>query len=139
MTYTASAHDDVDGDLPVSCGPPSGSAFAIGQTTVICDAADAAGNEASAEFTVHVRGAGEQLDELVDVIVRGLGLPSAISTQLKAALADALARDPARACRGLSGFITAVSLLERTRRLSTASATELRSRAQRIRAVLACA
>ncbi len=33
VTYTATATDLVDGSVPVSCSPASGSTFALGQTT----------------------------------------------------------------------------------------------------------
>ena len=40
--------------------------FAIGTTTVTCEASDAAANPASARgFDVHVKGADEQLDDLI--------------------------------------------------------------------------
>jgi hypothetical protein len=55
VTYAASASDVVDGSVPVTCVPPSGSTFPVGTTTVTCTARDAAGNEASASFVVRVR------------------------------------------------------------------------------------
>jgi HYR domain len=57
VDYTApSADDAVDPQPSVSCDTPSGSTFAIGSTTVTCTATDAAGNAASASFTVSVKG-----------------------------------------------------------------------------------
>ncbi|OFW04107.1 MAG: hypothetical protein A3I61_15640 [Acidobacteria bacterium RIFCSPLOWO2_02_FULL_68_18] len=52
--YVASALDDVDGAVAVSCEPASGSTFPLGTTTVTCEATDAAGNTASASFDVAV-------------------------------------------------------------------------------------
>ena len=49
-----SAVDNVDANPQVSCTPVSGSLFPVGPTTVTCTAADAAGNEASEQFTVIV-------------------------------------------------------------------------------------
>ena len=49
------ATDDVDGSLPVSCQPKSGSRFKIGKTTVRCEATDSSGNTAKAAFRVTVR------------------------------------------------------------------------------------
>jgi fibro-slime domain-containing protein len=57
-TFTASAADLVDGNVSVTCAPSSGSTFAIGTTNVLCSAADAHGNGASAGFTVTVVAAG---------------------------------------------------------------------------------
>jgi uncharacterized repeat protein (TIGR01451 family) len=48
------AIDDRDGDVAVSCAPASGSTFPIGLTTVTCTAADTAGNDSSASFSVTI-------------------------------------------------------------------------------------
>jgi hypothetical protein len=49
------ATDLVDGTVPVTCAPASGSTFALGQTVVTCSAADAHGNTASKTFMVTVQ------------------------------------------------------------------------------------
>lgn len=54
VTYQLTATDDVDGVVPVSCRPPSGSKFKIGRTKVTCSATDGSGNSATASFTVTV-------------------------------------------------------------------------------------
>jgi hypothetical protein len=54
VSFEATASDVVDGALPVTCSPASGSTFPIGLTTVQCSARDAAGNEATASFTVEI-------------------------------------------------------------------------------------
>jgi probable HAF family extracellular repeat protein len=54
VSYTATATDDVDGDLAVDCSPASGSTFPLGITTVNCSAEDAAGNVAVGSFEVRV-------------------------------------------------------------------------------------
>lgn len=54
-TFTASASDAVAGAPATTCEPTSGSTFALGSTTVICSATDAAGNTGSDSFTVLVR------------------------------------------------------------------------------------
>lgn len=54
VTYTASAQDLEDAAPSFGCVPASGSLFPIGTTTVTCTATDAAGNSASASFTVTV-------------------------------------------------------------------------------------
>ena len=54
VTYSASASDAVDGSVPVTCIPESGSEFAIAATEVSCRATDAAGNTATGSFTVTV-------------------------------------------------------------------------------------
>jgi hypothetical protein len=56
VVYTgATATDLVSGHLPVTCTPPSGSTFALGETTVTCKATDAAGYEGTATFTIEVQ------------------------------------------------------------------------------------
>jgi hypothetical protein len=55
VNFTVTATDGVDGTVPVTCTPPSGSTFAPGKTTVNCSASDAAGNPASKSFTVWVQ------------------------------------------------------------------------------------
>jgi HYR domain len=50
-----SAVDLVDGSVPVTCKPASGSVFPFGTTVVTCTATDAHGNTGSASFTVKVQ------------------------------------------------------------------------------------
>ncbi len=56
VTYTSPATSDiVDGAGVASCSPASGATFALGNTTVTCNATDTNGNQAtSTTFTVHV-------------------------------------------------------------------------------------
>lgn len=56
VAYTVTAQDDVDGTLPVTCRPRSGSWFTVGRTTrVRCSATDTSGNESTATFPVTVK------------------------------------------------------------------------------------
>ena len=52
------AVDAVDGEVPVTCTPRSGSRFALGRTMVTCEAVDSSGNTATARFAVLVRRGG---------------------------------------------------------------------------------
>ncbi len=54
VSWEASAEDALDGPVPVTCEPPSGSLFAPGVSTVTCSAMDSAGNVATASFEVLV-------------------------------------------------------------------------------------
>jgi hypothetical protein len=54
VSFTATATDAVDGPVPVTCTPASGSLFALGTTTVSCSASDHSGNTATGSFTVTV-------------------------------------------------------------------------------------
>jgi X-Pro dipeptidyl-peptidase len=51
-----SATDDIDPSPTVACMPTSGSAFALGATTVTCTASDASGNTTTGTFVVTVTG-----------------------------------------------------------------------------------
>jgi hypothetical protein len=53
-TYTATAHDTVDGDLTPGCTPASGATFPLGVNAVACSATDAHGNLGTGGFTVTV-------------------------------------------------------------------------------------
>jgi hypothetical protein len=55
VTYTVTAHDEVDGGVAVACTPRSGSSFRIGRTRVTCSATDTSGNTTTARFWVVVR------------------------------------------------------------------------------------
>ena len=55
VSFTATATDIVDGDVPVTCVPASGSTFPRGTTTVNCSATDAHANPASGSFSVTVQ------------------------------------------------------------------------------------
>ncbi|HEY0141630.1 MAG TPA: HYR domain-containing protein [Thermoanaerobaculia bacterium] len=54
VTFTASATDDLDGDVAVICSPASGSSFSQGTTIVTCRAYDSHFNQGSASFAVVV-------------------------------------------------------------------------------------
>jgi hypothetical protein len=53
-SYVATATDDIDRNVHATCVPPSGTMFPVGTTTVVCTAADAAGNTASASFALTI-------------------------------------------------------------------------------------
>jgi hypothetical protein len=55
VTYAASAVASDGSQVPISCTPHSGSLFPLGSTTVTCTAADNAGNQSQAGFTVTVQ------------------------------------------------------------------------------------
>jgi hypothetical protein len=75
VNYTSPVTSDaVDGAGVASCAPASGSQFALGNTTVTCDASDAAGNTAtSTTFVVHV------VDTTAPTITLASRLPAANS------------------------------------------------------------
>jgi len=59
VTYSVSAADAVDGTVPVTCSPASGSAFPNGAITVNCSAVDLRANVSFASFVVTVSDASQ--------------------------------------------------------------------------------
>jgi hypothetical protein len=55
VRFAVTARHAVDGSVPVSCRPRSGSRFRLGRTSVTCLAEDESGNVANANFRVTVR------------------------------------------------------------------------------------
>ena len=55
VTYRVTASDAVDGSVPVSCRPRSGSRFRIGRTLVKCSATDTSANAKTGRFRVIVK------------------------------------------------------------------------------------
>ena len=143
VTYEATATDDSDPAPAVACAPASGTTFAIGVTTVSCTATDAAGNEAEASFSVTVKGAATQIDDLRDQI-ESLNLKQGIENSLDAklraiqeALDAAAAGDVATACNKLDSFINEVRA-QSGKAIAAADADALIADANRIKAVLRC-
>jgi hypothetical protein len=55
VTYRVTASDAVDGSVPVSCQPRSGSRFKVGRTFVKCSATDTSANAKTGRFRVTVK------------------------------------------------------------------------------------
>jgi hypothetical protein len=55
VSYSVTASDAVDGAVPVTCIPRSGSFFRVGRTRVRCAATDKSANATTASFTVAVK------------------------------------------------------------------------------------
>jgi hypothetical protein len=137
--FTATATDQDPPNPAVTCTPPSGSVFPIGDTLVECNAEDAAGNMATASFTVHVRGAPEQVADLIALVdsynLRLLG--TALHEKLDSVQGFLAANKPRRACAVLDRFLAQVRE-QRGKRISVDQADRLILDARRIKAVIAC-
>jgi len=136
VSFAASANDLVDGPVPVTCRPASGSTFEMGDTTVHCTATDSSGNGAEGSFVVHVRGATEQLTNLggaVDHVPPGAALANKVRL---IAVAVAAGRTRA-ACSNLAGFIRLVNA-QSGKKLTESQAQDLIASAQQIESVLGC-
>jgi len=140
LEFTATAADQVDGEIVPTCTPRSGSTFAIGDTTVTCHATDASGNTGTASFNVHVKGAGQQLADL-QTQVEALALERSVAERLGMQIADIrkhLAEGRTNAvCGGLADLVAEVQK-ESGKRLTPEQAERLVADSLRIRAVVAC-
>jgi hypothetical protein len=140
-TFAVTAIDALDPAPTVQCTPTSGTMFAIGTTTVTCTATDEAGNDTTARFPVHVRGAAEQTADLVDLVLATnakQGTVSSLTAKLNAvqqALAAANAADRADASNKLGAFINEVAA-QSGKALTPAQASPLLEAAEQIQAVL---
>lgn len=54
VRYSVSANDDIDGPVTVNCSRASGENYAVGVTTVTCDATDSSGNQSTGAFTISI-------------------------------------------------------------------------------------
>lgn len=144
VAYAVAASDGADPSPRASCSPASGGVFPIGRTTVSCTATDHVGNRATQGFGVIVKGAKEQLGELVGKVVSASRLSPAVKSVLLTRLQSLLASlDPNRAahrrafCLALQLFKTAAQA-QAGRSIPQAQAAEWIADANRIRAVLGC-
>lgn len=97
VTWTATATDDVDGDVAVECTPAPGT-FPIGATQVTCSATDAAGNESTGTFTVTVAAPPEWVVSNVAGACYAVGYVDGIG-------ADARFSTPASIAQGTDGTL----------------------------------
>ena len=137
-SYPTLVSDNDPGDNPsVSCTPPAPHQFAIGDTTVTCQATDQAGNTSPAQqIIVHVTGASEQLDNLATA-VRGVGTGNSLSAKVVNASQKLSRGQTGAACAELSAFINQVTA-QTGKKIPTNQANQLIADAQRIRAVIGC-
>ncbi|MEO8909971.1 MAG: HYR domain-containing protein [Gemmatimonadaceae bacterium] len=105
--FSPSAEDNV-GVSSLSCSPASGSVFPIGETSVTCTAADAAGNQSSASFVVTVLAASEQIANLITQL-SAMNLPNGdanpLLAQLRTAYRSPGSNDPHVSCIKMNDFI----------------------------------
>jgi hypothetical protein len=137
-TFAPTAGDNCS--ATVSSVPASGSVFAIGTTTVNSTAQDPSGNQASCSFTVHVKGAAEQLGDLITAVTNlsaKEGTTMSLLAKLQTALARVQANDAASACGTLAAFINEVTA-HSGKDISVADADALIAKATQIRTVLGC-
>jgi hypothetical protein len=134
VTFAATASDD--GTATVTCEPASGATFAIGVTTVNCTATDDDGATATGAFDVTVRGAREQLADLL-VAVTGVGPGHTLAAKIRSLVDRLPDRMLPATCEPLRLFIRQVEA-QSGRAIPADQAAQWVADATRIRAVLAC-
>ena len=134
VSYSYSA-TDLSGPVSSSCTPASGIAFPVGATLVTCTSADPSGNSATGNFYVTVKGAAEQLADLLPTAT-GVGSGTSLADKVRTAESYLRAGNTKRACDTLSAFIKEVRA--GGKRISPDQALQLTATAQRIRGAIGC-
>ena len=101
--YSASASDAVDPHPSLFCSPPSGSSFALRMTTVFCSASDAAGNGATAGFTVRVIDSGAPVLTVPAGITASATGPGGATVSYAVGATDGFDAHPDVSCTPVSG------------------------------------
>lgn len=108
VTFSATATDDVDGSVPVTADPPSGSPFPLGLTTVNLTASDAAGNVAPASFTITVEDTTPPVLSLPPAITAEATGPGGAAVSYAASALDLVSGDVAVTCSTAIGSIVPI-------------------------------
>jgi hypothetical protein len=142
VSFDASASDAGGGNLQAVCDPASGATFPVATTTVQCRASDSRGQTTSGTFSVHVNGAGEQIDNL-DGAVEAMNLDQKLADDLQAKLAvpaKKLGGNPKDACDAMSDFPATVidEAGKKTPRITILQAQQLTGRAVTVEGALGC-
>jgi hypothetical protein len=139
-TFAPAVSDNCPG-VVVICTPASGSVFPVGDTTVNCTATDAANNQSSCSFNIHVKGAAEQTADLITAVNNlngpNAGIKNALLAKLTLALAKIQGDNLAPACGALKAFIDQVSA-QKVKTISPSDADYLVAAATQIGFILGC-
>ena len=139
-TVTATDPDNAATTLTISCTPSSGSTFPIGTTTVQCSASDPAGNSSTGSFQIVVKGAPDQITDLI-ALVKSFHLKPILQGTLVAELQGAsteLGKNHPNAACSLLDLFSAEVQTATGHGITTAQATQLLAAAEQIEAVLGC-
>jgi hypothetical protein len=135
VTFSFHASDAV-GVTGSACAPPSGSTFMIGTTTVACTASDAAANIGHGSFNVHVKGASEQLADLLAQMA-GVGPGNSLAAKATTVQKKIAASDTPGACSALGALVNEVNAQAR-KKITAAQAASFVAQAANIEATLGC-
>ncbi|HET7435922.1 MAG TPA: HYR domain-containing protein [Thermoanaerobaculia bacterium] len=96
VTFTASAVDNLDGSVPVTCRPASGSTFPAGDTQVVCIANDLHFNQGVGTFNVHITGGPPRVLVPGDIVAEATSAAgAAVTFDVTAEDADSVTCTPA--------------------------------------------
>ena len=148
VNYSVNATDDSGTVADLACDLPSGSTFAVGGTTVHCEAFDTAGNRGTGSFMVvvtpfvnPVNPAVQQLDAL-SAKVRALRLNSGVTATFVTAISftkDAVVRGRTPvACALTTVFVDLTRVATMLRLVPAAKATDLATDMKQVRASIGC-
>ena len=136
VTYSVSATDPDDAVASLNCVPASGSTFPIGTTTVHCTATDTHGNTSTADFTVRVKGASEQLSDLLTQVT-GVGSGTSLADKVRQAQSFLAASDVADACSTMTALANELRA-QSAKTIPADKAATLIANANQIRNVIDC-
>jgi alpha-tubulin suppressor-like RCC1 family protein len=141
VTFTATAYDDADGSVNVTCAPASGSLFSIGKRTVSCSAIDSAWNESKGSFKVTVLSAAQQLDALaatVDALFLDAPVGNSLTTKIASAQKSLDKDNIPAACSQLDDLLSQIADFESAGKLTADQAADLTADVTRIQGALGC-
>lgn len=134
VSYPAPAASDDLGIASLGCAPASGSAFAVGDTTVTCTAVDLRGNSAQKAFKVHVRGVGEQIANLLGLLG---SVNSGLNNKVGGILGAIAIGHPKLACTLLKALDQEVQALT-PKKIPAAKSAEIRAAILQLKDALDC-
>jgi hypothetical protein len=135
VPYRLSSWDNV-GVTSLTCAPPSGSTLPIGNNSVTCTAADAAGNSTVGTFGVFVIDAHGQMGNLIEYLI-SLGLPNGSNNPLLNELELAFGNITQDiSCKKLSDFQR--MLIKKSSDIPSESIAYMTGEASRIMVVMEC-
>jgi hypothetical protein len=105
VVFTALANDLVDGTVPVTCAPGSGTSFPVGTTRVDCTATDAHGNTAQGSFSVTIVDATPPVIRIPDNIEAEAAGPGGAAVGYTVTATDNIDPSPAIDCSPASGSL----------------------------------
>jgi hypothetical protein len=103
VSFSSSAQDNLDGSLPTTCSPSSGSTFPLGATTVTCHATDTHGNTGTDTFKITIRDTTDPTVTAPADITREAASSAGVTVTFSASASDAVDGGLSATCSPASG------------------------------------